>query len=379
MKILFVQRFALSAAGGGPRILRQLVSDAPVPVATVYTSPRPAAIASIPESQLAARPACGRLETTRLGPWLDLIEPVLERRMERRLERAAREVGAGAIHAVAHGLDFWPALKVARRLRLPYLLTVHDDVGYVQRDSPLRGVALKRIAHAWREADARFVITPELGDEYSRRYGQRDFVVVTDGVSRRATYGGERTDGALDVYFLGSYHLAYRHNFDALVAGLESLRREQPARPISLTFRGGGIPFVPRTEVPVKVLPFAPESVVEQEVRSASVLYLPLPFGETHRDFVTLSLPTKLVSYLASGRPLLYHGPGSAAVGQLLQTRQAGIVVNSPDGDAVAAALEAGLRDPGPIVAEALKLASTQFDAETIRTRFWDAVVEVLR
>jgi glycosyltransferase involved in cell wall biosynthesis len=379
MSVLFVQRFALGAAGGGPRILRQLVSDAPVPVASVYTSPRAAAPTSMPESQLAARPAFGRLETTRLGPWLDVVEPVLERRIERRLGRMAREVGARAIHAAAHGLDFWPALQVARRMRVPYLLTVHDDIGYVQRDSPLRGVALKRIARAWREANARFVITPELGEEYSRRYGRRDFVVVTDGVSRRATYGGERANGALDVYFMGSYHLSYRHNFDALVAGLERLRREQPARPISLTFRGGGIPFVPTTEVPVKVLPFAPEAVLEQEVRSASVLYLPLPFGAKHRDFVTLSLPTKLVTYLASARPVLYHGPGSAAVARLLEAHKAGIVVDSPDGDAVAAGLEAGLDDPAPIVAQALELASTQFDSDAIRRRFWDAVLEALR
>jgi glycosyltransferase involved in cell wall biosynthesis len=332
----------------------------------------------MPESQLAARPAFGRLETTRVGPWLDVIEPVLERHTARKLERVADEVDARAIHAVAHGFDFWPALQVARRMRLPYLLTLHDDVGYVQRSNPLRHVALRRIAHAWREASARFVITPELGDEYSRRYGRRDFVVVTDGISWRATYSGERTNGALHVYFLGSYHLAYRHNFDALVAGLESLRREHPARPISLTFRGGGIPFVPRTEISVNVLPFAPDSVIEQEVRRASVLYLPLPFGDAHRDFVTLSLPTKLVTYLASARPVLYHGPGTAAVGRLLEAHKAGIVVDSPDGRAVAAALEAGLGDPAPIVAQALKLASTQFDAHAIRTRFWHAVLEVL-
>jgi hypothetical protein len=379
MSILFVQRFGLGGAGGGPRILRHLVADPPIAVRSVCTSPTAPGAAPVLEQRHPARPAFGRLESTRVSPWLDLAEPAFQRRVVRGLERAAQETGAEAIHAVAHGLDFWPALNVARGMGLAYLLTVHDDLGYVLRKSPLRGVALKRLAQAWREADARFVITPELGEEFSRRYGRRDFVVVTDGVARREAREIPPTRRSLDVYFLGSYHLAYRENFEALVAGLEQLRLDESERGISLTFRGGGIPFHPETALPVAVLPFAPEPLIEQEIRSAGVLYMPLPFGVQHRDFVRLSLPTKLITYLGGGRPILYHGPADAAVARLLKEHEAGIVVNELDGEAVADGLRRAVAAQDSMVTRALELAATEFDASRIRVCFWDTVLKVIR
>jgi hypothetical protein len=103
----------------------------------------------------------------------------------------------------------------------------------------------------------------------------------------------------------------------------------------------------------------------------ADVLYLPLPFCERHRDFVRLSLSTKLVSYLASGLPIVYHGPAEAAAARLLATYDAGVLVTSLDPRNVAQALVDARERADALGRNALALARTRFDPDAVRRRFW--------
>jgi hypothetical protein len=277
---------------------------------------------------------------------------------------------AQAVHSVAHSVDFWPAFRVSQELGVPYLLSVHDDLRYALRGSPARQLALSRLGKAWRAADARFVITDRLGAEYRKRYGDRGFSVVTDGLESIAERPPEPSDSRLHVYFLGAYHATYRDNFDALLVALARLRAERPEREVSLTWRGGGLPFEHESDVPMEIRGFAPQDALQREAGGADLLYLPLPFGRAHRDFVRFSLSTKLVTYLGTGRPILYHGPKEAAAARLLIEHDAAIVVDSPRPDDLAAALDRGLPQARSIGANALALARREFALNDVRDRF---------
>ena len=379
MRVLFVQPFGVGGPGGGPRILRTLLRSVPLDALSVCTSPEaPPPTDVVEERHSASRPRLGRLEHTRLAPSLTALDVAYERRLARNLRGAAVAWRAQAVHSVAHAVDFWPALRVARELRLPYLLSVHDDLRYALRGSPVRRPALRRLGEAWRAADARFVITDRLGTEYCERYGDRGFSVVTDGLESIAERPPEPSDSTLHVYFMGAYHTAYRENFDALLAALARLRAGRPEREVSLTWRGGGLPFEHESEVPTEVRGFGPEDAPQREAAAADLLYLPLPFGRAHRDFVKFSLSTKLVTYLGTGRPILYHGPEEAAAARLLIQHDAAIVVNSPRPEDVAAALERGLPRADSIGANALALARTEFSLSDVRGRFLSQLHDVV-
>jgi hypothetical protein len=371
VRILFVQPFGIGGPGGGPRILRSLIQAVPLDAMSVCTSPDPPPPTDIVEERhTRSRPGLGRLEHTRLAPSLTALDVAFQRRLARNLRRTAVEWGAQAVHSVAHSVDFWQAFRVSQELRLPYLLCVHDDLRYALRGSPVRRLALRRLGEAWRAADARFVITDQLGTEYCERYGDRSFSVVTDGLQSIAERPPEPSDSALHVYFMGAYHTAYRENFDALLAALARLRGEQPEREVTLTWRGGGLPFEHESEVPTEVRGFGPEGAPEREAGSADLLYLPLPFGRAHRDFVRFSLSTKLVTYLGTGRPILYHGPKEAAAARLLIEHDAAIVVDSPHPEDLVAALDRRLPQTRAIGANALTLARKEFSLSHVRDRF---------
>lgn len=368
---MFVQPFGVGGPGGGPRILRTLLRAGSLDALSVCTSPvPPAATDVVEERHLPSRPALGRLEHTRLAPALTALEVPCERGLARDLHEAAVEWRAEAVHSVAHSFDFWPAFRVARGLGLPYALCVHDDLRYALRGSPLRRLALTRLGEAWRGANARFVITDLLGAECCERYGDRGFSVVTDGAETIAQRPPEVSGSTLHVYFMGAYHTGYRENFDALLAALARLRRERPEREVSLTWRGGGLPFEHDSEVPTEVRGFGPEDAPQREAAAADVLYLPLPFGRAHRDFVRFSLSTKLVTYLGTGRPILYHGPRDAAAARLLAEHDAAIVVDSPRPEDLAVALDRELPRAGAMGANALALARSRFALGDVRHRF---------
>lgn len=376
MTLVSVQPFGIAAPGGGPRILRALFQGADHPVLNVCTSPAPpVAAAGFEEIHLPRRPRLGRLESTRVNRALPALDLAMGNRFVRSLAAVCGDAGATAVHVIPHSLDFISASRAAEQLGVPLLVSVHDDLRYALRRHAGAGSANRAMRRVWRNADARFVISPNLGDEYCRRYGDRTYEIVTDGVTEiqpaRLPRGPQ-----IDVYFAGLFHHSYQPNVDALAAGVSLWRRD--GTDVSLTFRCGALDTATwPADVPARVLPFASEAAVADDLTRAGMVYLPLPFDDAHRDFVRFSLSTKLVTYLGSGLPILYHGPRDTAAAQLLLEHRAGIVADTLDPAAIRDQVRAGLRDAGQLVANARQLAAERFTLQLQRERFWRAVDEL--
>ena len=77
---------------------------------------------------------------------------------------------------------------------------------------------------AWQGASARFVISRELGDEYTKRYGDREFVVVTDGLDNLPAKPRGPMEG-LRIYFMGLFHIGYEKNLEALIKAIRPAPR----------------------------------------------------------------------------------------------------------------------------------------------------------
>ena len=63
-----------------------------------------------------------------------------------------------------------------------------------------------------------FCYFAELGAEYTKRYGEREFVIVTDGLDHVAQKRGQRST-QLRIYFMGLFHIGYEQNLEALDQG----------------------------------------------------------------------------------------------------------------------------------------------------------------
>lgn len=379
--VFFVQPFSLGSAGGGPRILRALLEGAPFAWQSVCTSPgRPKAWPN--EIHLRSRPAWGRIEYSRFAPLPNVTAPFFAPIFRKRLKECCVRHGALALHAVPHsGLDFAQVQAVAGELALPFFISLHDDLAYTAASAG--GSEKEREAAmgaAWREASGRFVISEALGREYCQRYGARDYNVVTDGLSTLTPPRAGAGSSELRVYFMGLFHMGYEENLRALLGGLAIFERAHPWMTVSVTCRCEHI----RAQVldglkPVTVLPFAGEAQIRVDMETADLLYMPMPFGEVHEKFARYSLSTKMVSYVGSGVPILYHGPATSAAFDLLKRNNAAIFVTSLAPEEIAKTFS-GLtaQKRGEIAASALALAERQFMLADQTRKFWGAFSSAL-
>lgn len=379
--IAFVQPFGLRDAGGGARILRALLEEAPEPYLSVCTHARgPRELAEGCEVHLPTRPYFGRIERTRLNRYLHYglsavrLHEYYAHRFEERLEALFRERGVTAVHAIPHGLEFWWAFRVARRLKIPFYLNVHDDLRYNLRGHPHLDKALKWLARAWARADGRIVISDTMGEEYARRYGARDYEVITDGLNDPIrSVPRERRGASCRMYFLGAMHLTYHANVDALEEALYRLEQTGEHDDVSMTLRGSAMP-VRAPRIAVEERPFAPEELVLRDFSDVDVLYLPLPFGEEYAPFWRYSMSTKLVTYLGTGLPILYHGPEEAAVARLLASYDAAVQVHSLDPVEILQGIRSAMARHEELAANALALGEDRFSLHDQRARFWEMV-----
>ena len=258
--LLFVQPFGLRSIGGGPRIMRALLQDAPSPTLNVSTYPAPPPGNDIArEVHLPLRPSFGRIEKTRWAGIPQRLTPLFAGQFERQLEALARRENVPAIHAVAHGgPDFLHSCQVARRLGLPFFLHVHDDLLYTAREIRSAAAAHAALRECWESANARFVICDALGEEYATRYGARDYTVVSDGLEEIADNVAVAPGPDLRIYFMGMFHLEYEDNFSALFTAASRLQQSYNTGKISITLRCGGVRrhVLEKATIPVTVLPF---------------------------------------------------------------------------------------------------------------------------
>jgi glycosyltransferase involved in cell wall biosynthesis len=377
--IAFVHPFGLSSVSGGSQILRSLLQDAPADYLSVCcsaTAPAPTVIG--PEVHVPSRPYLGRIESTRFSKWTCMVDRALSGRFTRRLESLCREKRVSAIHGLAHRLQFFSAFRAARNLGLKYFISVHDDLLYSLAEHPDRFRGEKYLGHVWQEADGRFVISHAMGEEYCRRYGARSFEIITDGVETIPAKPMARSPQSLRIYFMGLFHRSYEPNLRSLLRAVEHFQRVEPAIRVSVRLRCGSLPpslTSTSQRVSIEVLPMGSQQDVTRDLADADLLYLPLPFDADFELFVRFSMSTKMVSYLGSGLPILYHGPRASAAGELLCKHGAALVANSLEMDDLIPCLQQTVHNLDDTVNQALSLCRSQFSLQGQRRRFWDTIL----
>jgi colanic acid biosynthesis glycosyl transferase WcaI len=144
------------------------------------------------------------------------------------------------------------------------------------------------------------------------------------------------------VMYSGNF--GYSHPFDAVLDAAEQLRDIRPD--IAFVLIGAGshhgkvVEAVEQRQLAnVRLLPFQPVDTLSDSLAAADlhlVTMSPAVLG--------LMVPSKIYSVLATGRPVLFVGPGESEAAKLVEEAGAGLVVT--DGAALACAIDRLATDP---------------------------------
>ena len=255
----------------------------------------------------------------------------------------------------------WARTRLPRR---PFVLEVRDlwpeSIQVVGLD-PERSVQFRALRASskflYRRADAIVAVTPSIRERIVSHYGvpgERVAVIPAavdtdmfrpglDGNAVRAALG---IGGRFIVSYVGTLGVA--HGVDVAITAMRRLRQQAPD--VLLLLAGGGAErerlekeLEPGDRANVLLVPPRPLSEVPGVLAASDACLVLLRDEPVFRTAV----PTKMLEYLASGRPVISNVQGDAAA--LLEQSGGGMTVLAGDGDALADAvlklrLDAALR-----------------------------------
>ena len=265
----------------------------------------------------------------------------------RQLVAFGRRHGVELVWAVLYGDAVVLAKKVADGLGVPFVGTVWDDPEAWLQDEGYDSISRRFLWRRFREAlaSARCVSTAgeAMQREYLREY-RVNSVILRHGFERPALPRETRGDnGQIVIGFVGS---AYGR--DAWTTFLKAIARLNTTGKLPhirvRTFGGGEFPY--RYDgVEVESRGWQAADVMLREIAETDFCYLPYWFEPAKRRHVELSFPNKFETYMAAGRPVLYHGPEYAGIAKTIRDHAVGSCVHSLNGDVVSATLAEFITD----------------------------------
>lgn len=203
------------------------------------------------------------------------------------------------------------AAEVHRRLRVPLLTHVWDDIEHLTRQKRFDGWTRRAyqrkagmlLARSVRTA----VICEEMASHYSSNFGARCKIIR---LGQQTT--GLRTSKAIENqdFVIGYSGSMYSYSaWYAFLQALDELKWMLAGRPVRFVVLSGYVSFRANVPCHVEFMGWRNDEEVLQMLSGCDLLYLPQPFEKSEEPLTRLSFPTKMSSYSATGRPIFLHTP----------------------------------------------------------------------
>jgi hypothetical protein len=373
MKILSYQSFSLYSNGGGSRILRRMYKGREENVYSLaieagYYQP---VTGIIPEKIVPAIPL--------RRPWMKwrsrdvfnwIRDNPLRQYTTNRIRREASSIPCDVVHVM--GCGGWSTALCDDPLfsQKPLWISIHDHHRTTMCSE-------KDARELWNRADRRLMISNELGKDYQRLFGKKEYELITDGLLlHEVSAVASKPQAPYIIYFAGLLHIEYIPLFKALAYALDILSKKGLS--FKLVLRGTQqLSLLNNRFFEIEYLPMVlDDAELKKDLDAATILYLPIKFVDP--DFYMYSLSTKMVGYLGASGSTLYHGPADSAACNLLRETQSAVCCNSLNPDELVASLLQLVEGNTGVSVNAKQLAHTMFNLTQIQDRFWQQDNQIL-
>lgn len=244
----------------------------------------------------------------------------------------ARRQSVDTIWAVLQGQTMVSvAARVADRLQLPLHTQVWDplswwlDANVVDRWH--RKQSLAEFDKVMKRSKSCATASWAMSQEYETRYGVRCVPLIASH-PREAAMHPElklRRDDEVVIGMAGQFYA--EQEWQQLVQAMNSVEWMIDGRQVRIKVFGHYMPSSPIPEGRCEFLGWkSQEDTIRILSEQTDILYCPYPSQPSLKEVTKLSFPSKLVTYFAAGRPILFHGPDSASPARFLSERGAGLI-----------------------------------------------------
>jgi len=249
---------------------------------------------------------------------------------------------------------FWVLLEGQSMIRLAHALigTTRHPVHVQVTDPPkwwLREHAvdpestsevLSKFDGVLRSASSLAAASWAMADVYHERYGVTAVPVVGSLPASMARPAVSCTNDAstLKIGFAGQFYAP--KEWQSLQDALDILGWQVDAKKITINVHANRAPEIPLQYADrIHVHGWLDTETLIDRLSACDVLYCPYWFDEVHREDAELCFPSKIATYFAAGRPVLFHGPAYSSPSRFLEKWDAAFICNDPRPDQLAATL----------------------------------------
>ena len=389
-RLLVATEFAPNASGGGAAVVRQMLKDWPADKLFWWSC--------FPETDRRFGQSVSRHYVTPIprgwypnqrwcGPKSWILENVWSPWATSRFRRVLREVSPDVVWAIPHGWSIPPVAGALVKSGRDFHVSMHDYMNIesyaarygVERSERLAAAQI-RLYGAAKSHDA---ICREMAEDLNRQTGRQDISITRMGLEEEDFAYLELppapTHVSIRIAYAGSIQV--QDEFALLVAALTQIK-SRLARPLSLDLFGDhsnrSRPWfdaswmVEHGNLPVPQLMAA--------LRQCDWGFSPMALTDHDPRYNRFSLPTKFVSYLAAGLPVIALGHRESSVVKMATAYEVGLGLEDGDVDRLAERLLTALSTedsrlkfrPG-----IRNCAGREFDARQMRGRLHDCFRQI--
>lgn len=221
--------------------------------------------------------------------------------------------------------------EISSRLNIPFVGTVWDDPEGWFQDGGYDSFSRRILHKKFREALAKACKISTAGEAMQREYKKEfgvDSVILRHGFAKPAYPRNNKTSN--DDIIIGFVGNPYGRDawmaFLSAISNLNNLKKYPEIR--MKTFGTNSFPFN-HNGVQIELRGWQSSEVMLQELSEIDFCYLPYWFNQAKRRHVELSFPNKFETYMAAGRPVLFHGPDYAGISDSIKQYDVGIGIHS--------------------------------------------------
>lgn len=260
-------------------------------------------------------------------------------------------VEAGQIWIVLEGQTL---ILVANALlqtgRYPVRVQVMDPPGWQLRAGEVDPDTVREILDIFDETVSRAVACAAASWNMAKIYHDRYSVRMTPVVPALSASLACRprplaASPTLQIGFAGQPYAV--DEFKALLMALTTLQKERPTGRVVLhTFTGWSFEVPANSAAKVVRHAWTKQAALIPMLSEMDLLYCPYWFDPTYREETVLCFPSKVTTYLAAGRPILFHGRNDASPALFLRSAAAAFFCFRPDADSLRHTIETALSNP---------------------------------
>lgn len=198
-----------------------------------------------------------------------------------------------------------------RQRAFPFRLQVWDDVRHLASLKHLDPVSANRVFQRFRYLLTRAVEVAVIGEQMAAEYcslGAKNCRIIRHGLDVDVTVPALRA--ASESFRIGFCGSAYASDaWASLLKALDRINWTVASRPVELWVVGSEATFYAGHSINAHFFGRRSMEETTRLMADCDLLYMPQSFQKSHDALTRWSFPTKLSTYVATGRPVFFHTP----------------------------------------------------------------------